>query len=37
MSNATPFYRKYVQGVVSKANSQKVALQRLFLKPILKR
>lgn len=28
MSNSTPFYRKYVRGVVSKANSQKVALQR---------
>lgn len=28
MSNASPFYRKYVRGVVSKANSQKAALQR---------
>jgi len=28
MSNLTPFYRKYVRGVVSKANSQKAALQR---------
>lgn len=28
MSNSSPFYRKYVRGVVSKANSQKAALQR---------
>ncbi len=28
MSNASPFYKKYVRGIVSKANSQKAALQR---------
>lgn len=31
MSNSSPFYRKYVQGVVSKANSQKAALQRAIV------
>lgn len=31
MTEGTPFYRKYIQGVVSKANLQKVSLNRNFV------